>query len=172
MSHKNGKDWGEPFNLGAPVNTSYWESQPAISPDGSTLYFVSNRPGGLGGYDIWKSMLKADGYWSQPENLGPEINTPYDEHTPFIHPDGKTLYFSSDGWPGMMMVNGFGALFGSFTSGFIIDKFFTHTDQSKDWHSIWITFASYTLLLAIVFPFVFKYKHNKAEEKAIEAMRH
>ncbi|ACU04271.1 OmpA family protein [Pedobacter heparinus] len=101
VSHKNGKDWGEPFNLGAPVNTSYWESQPAISPDGSTLYFVSNRPGGLGGYDIWKSMLKADGYWSQPENLGPEINTPYDEHTPFIHPDGKTLYFSSDGWPGM-----------------------------------------------------------------------
>lgn len=101
VSHKNGKDWGEPFNLGAPVNTPYWESQPAISPDGSTLYFVSNRPGGLGGYDIWKSILKADGSWSQPENLGPEINTPYDEHTPFMHPDGKTLYFSSDGWPGM-----------------------------------------------------------------------
>lgn len=101
VSHKDGKDWGEPFNLGAPVNTIYWESQPAISPDGSTLYFVSNRPGGLGGYDIWKSALKADGYWSQPENMGPEINTPYDEHTPFLHPDGKTLYFSSDGWPGM-----------------------------------------------------------------------
>jgi len=101
VSHKNGKEWGEPFNLGAPVNSSYWESQPAISPDGSTLYFVSNRPGGLGGYDIWKSTLKADGYWTAPENLGPDINTPYDEHTPFIHPDGKTLYFSSDGWPGM-----------------------------------------------------------------------
>ncbi|SMC96500.1 OmpA family protein [Pedobacter africanus] len=101
LSHKEGKDWGAPFNLGAPINTIYWESQPAISPDGSTLYFVSNRPGGLGGYDIWKSSLKADGYWSQPENLGPEINTPYDEHTPFLHPDGKTLYFSSDGWPGM-----------------------------------------------------------------------
>ncbi|WP_316811981.1 OmpA family protein [Pedobacter heparinus] len=101
VSHKNGKDWSEPFNLGAPVNTPYWESQPAISPDGSTLYFVSNRPGGLGGYDIWRTTLKTDGYWSQPENLGPEINTPYDEHTPFMHPDGKTLYFSSDGWPGM-----------------------------------------------------------------------
>lgn len=101
VSHKNGKDWDAPFNLGAPVNSPYWESQPAISPDGSTLYFVSNRPGGLGGYDIWKSTLKADGYWTPPENLGPEINTPYDEHTPFIHPDGKTLYFSSDGWPGM-----------------------------------------------------------------------
>lgn len=101
VSHKNGKDWGEPFNLGAPVNSSYWESQPAISPDGSTLFFVSNRPGGIGGYDIWKSTLKADGYWAAPENLGPDINTPYDEHTPFIHPDGKTLYFSSNGWPGM-----------------------------------------------------------------------
>jgi hypothetical protein len=101
VSHKIGKEWGEPFNLGAPINSTYWESQPAISPDGSTLYFVSNRPGGLGGYDIWKSTLKTDGFWTAPENLGPNINTPYDEHTPFIHPDGKTLYFSSDGWPGM-----------------------------------------------------------------------
>jgi outer membrane protein OmpA-like peptidoglycan-associated protein/Tol biopolymer transport system component len=101
LSHKEGSSWGEPFNLGAPLNTPYWESQPTISPDGNTLYFVSNRPGGLGGYDIWKSMLKSDGYWSKPENLGAEINTPYDEHTPFIHSDGRTLYFSSDGWPGM-----------------------------------------------------------------------
>ncbi|HKG07131.1 MAG TPA: OmpA family protein [Pedobacter sp.] len=101
VSHKEGNSWGEPFNLGAPLNTPYWESQPTISPDGSTLYFVSNRPGGLGGYDIWKSSLKSDGYWSSPQNLGPEINTPYDEHTPFIHADGRTLYFSSDGWPGM-----------------------------------------------------------------------
>lgn len=100
VSHKEGNDWAEPFNLGAPVNSIYWDSQPAISPDGSTLYFVSNRPGGLGGYDLWKSHLKDDGYWSEPENLGPEINTPYDEQTPFIHPDGQTLYFSSDGWPG------------------------------------------------------------------------
>lgn len=100
VSHKNGKDWGTPFNLGAPVNSPYWESQPSISPDGSTLYFVSNRPGGLGGYDIWKSHLKEDGTWGEPVNLGPEINTIYDEQTPFIHPDGKTLYFSSDGWPG------------------------------------------------------------------------
>jgi NHS family xanthosine MFS transporter len=61
----------------------------------------------------------------------------------------------------MMMVNGFGALFGSFASGLIIDKFFTFADQSKDWHNIWITFASYTLVLAIIFPFIFKYKHNQ-----------
>lgn len=101
VSHKEGNSWGTPFNLGPPVNTSYWESQPAISPDGNTLYFVSNRPGGMGGYDIWKSNLNAEGEWSAPVNLGPDINTPYDENTPFIHADGKTLYFSSDGWPGL-----------------------------------------------------------------------
>lgn len=101
VSHKDGNNWGEPFNLGAPINSEYWDSQPAISPDGKTLYFVSNRPGGLGGYDIWKSSLKDDGYWDEPKNLGPDINTEYDEQTPFIHHDGKTLYFSSNGWPGM-----------------------------------------------------------------------
>jgi outer membrane protein OmpA-like peptidoglycan-associated protein len=101
VSHKEGNNWGQPFNLGAPVNTIYWESQPAISPDGNTLYFVSNRPGGIGGYDIWKTHLNEEGEWSAPLNLGPEINTPYDENTPFLHADGKTLYFSSDGWPGM-----------------------------------------------------------------------
>src|SRR5476651_874220 len=68
----------------------------------------------------------------------------------------------------MMMVNGFGALFGSFTSGVIIDKFFTHADQSKDWHGIWLTFASYALVIAIIFPFVFRYKHNAALERAIQ----
>ena len=101
LSHKEGDNWGTPFNLGNKVNSTYWDSQPAISPDGSTLYFVSNRPGGYGSYDIWKSTLQSDGYWSNAINLGPEINTPYDEHTPFLHQDGRTLYFSSDGWPGM-----------------------------------------------------------------------
>jgi len=100
VSHKNGLNWDKPFNLGATVNSSSWDSQPSISPDGSTLYFSSNRPGGLGGYDIWKTNLQDDGTWSKPENLGPGINTPYDENTPFMHPDGQTLYFASDGWPG------------------------------------------------------------------------
>jgi NHS family xanthosine MFS transporter len=72
----------------------------------------------------------------------------------------------------MMMVNGVGALFGSFTSGIVIEKFFTQADQTKDWPGIWITFASYTLVLAIIFPLIFKYKHNKAETAAIEAMSH
>jgi len=68
----------------------------------------------------------------------------------------------------MMMVNGFGAFFGSIASGFIIDKFFIHADGSKDWHGIWLTFASYALVIAIVFPFVFRYKHNKALVEAIQ----
>ncbi|MCX2574228.1 OmpA family protein [Pedobacter sandarakinus] len=100
ISHREGKDWGEPYNVGKPVNSEYWESQPAISPDGRTLYFISNRPGGSGGYDIWKSTITDDAKWGPAINLGPEINTAYDENTPFLHADGKTLYFASDGWPG------------------------------------------------------------------------
>jgi len=100
VSHREGKDWGEPYNVGKPVNSEYWESQPAISPDGRTLYFISNRPGGSGGYDIWKSIITDDAKWGPAINLGPEVNTPFDENTPFLHADGKTLYFSSDGWPG------------------------------------------------------------------------
>jgi len=100
VSHREGKDWGEPYNVGKPVNSEYWESQPAISPDGRTLYFISNRPGGSGGYDIWKSTITDDAKWGPAVNLGPDINTAYDENTPFLHVDGKTLYFSSDGWPG------------------------------------------------------------------------
>ncbi len=100
LSHKNSIDWDKPFNLGLPVNTPGWESQPSISADGKTLYFVSLRKGGYGGYDIWKSTFTNKG-WSEPENLGPNINTPYDEQSPFIHPDDQTLYFSSNGWPGL-----------------------------------------------------------------------
>ncbi|WP_183559535.1 nucleoside permease [Mucilaginibacter sp. SP1R1] len=68
----------------------------------------------------------------------------------------------------MMMVNGFGAFFGSFASGLIIDKFFTHADHSKNWHGIWLTFAAYALVIALIFPFVFRYKHNAALKHAIQ----
>ena len=98
---REGKDWSKPHNLGAPINGPGWESQPSLSADGRTLYFVSTRPGGLGGYDLWKSELSPEGTWSVPENLGPNINTPFDEQSPFIHPDDQTLYFSSNGWPGL-----------------------------------------------------------------------
>src|SRR5690606_29094072 len=93
--------WGTPHNLGAPINTRGWEAQPALAADGRTLYFVSNRPGGEGGYDIWKTSLKTDGQWEEPRNLGPAINTPYDESSPYIHADNRTLYFASNGWPGL-----------------------------------------------------------------------
>jgi NHS family xanthosine MFS transporter len=69
----------------------------------------------------------------------------------------------------MMMVNGFGAFFGSRASGYIIDKYFTLPNQAKDWHGIWLTFAGYALVIAIIFPFVFRYKHNKA---LVEAIKH
>lgn len=68
----------------------------------------------------------------------------------------------------MMMVNGFGALFGSFASGIIIDKYFTLANQTKDWHGIWLTFAGYALVIAIIFPFVFRYRHNAALDHAIK----
>ncbi|GGH26630.1 tetratricopeptide repeat protein [Sphingobacterium alkalisoli] len=100
VSKKENDEWGTPHNLGAPVNTKGWESQPAISADGKTLYFVSNRTGGVGGYDIWKSTLNESGKWGTPENLGKDINTYFDESAPYIHADNKTLYFASNGWPG------------------------------------------------------------------------
>lgn len=100
VSRRVGNAWGTPRNLGAQVNTSGWEAQPALSADGSTIFFVSNRPGGMGGYDIWKSELQENGEWGSAENLGPDINTAFDESAPFIHADNQTLYFTSNGWPG------------------------------------------------------------------------
>jgi len=96
---KNG--WSNPKNCGTKVNTKYWESQPSISSDGKTIYFTSNRPGGYGGMDIWKTEMISEGVFSEPINLGEMINTPYDECSPFIHFDQQTLYFSSDGHLGM-----------------------------------------------------------------------
>jgi outer membrane protein OmpA-like peptidoglycan-associated protein len=78
-----------------------WESMPSVTADGKELYFVSNRPGGVGGYDIYKSFKDENGEWSEPINLGEPINTPGDEKSPFIHTDTRTLYFSSNGRPGM-----------------------------------------------------------------------
>jgi len=94
---KNG--WSEPQNLGRNVNSEFWESTPSLSPDKRDLYFSSNRTGGYGGKDIWVCHRTETG-WSQPENLGPEINTAGDESTPFIHADNQTLYFNSSGLPG------------------------------------------------------------------------
>ncbi|MGM0498257.1 MAG: OmpA family protein [Bacteroidota bacterium] len=101
ISEKSEGSWSEPENIGKPINTKKWESQPSISPDGQTLYFVSNRKGGEGKKDIWKSRKTENGEWGKPENLGDSINTSKEEMAPFIHMDNKTLYFASAGWLGM-----------------------------------------------------------------------
>ena len=101
VSKRSGTQWKEPENLGPVANSEVWDSQPSLSSDGQTLYFASKRKGGKGSSDIWRTTLQADGNWSVPENLGDSINTPDAEMTPFIHPDGRTLYFASKGHPGM-----------------------------------------------------------------------
>lgn len=97
----DGRRWSDPVNIGPPVNSQYWESQPSVTSDGKRLYFVSNRPGGFGGLDIWYSDMNPDGKWKEPVNAGDVVNTPGEDITPFIHFDNKTLYFSSDGRPNM-----------------------------------------------------------------------
>src|SRR5690606_29771681 len=87
VSRREGGRWSQPYNLGAPINTRGWEAQPTLSADGRTLYFVSNRPGGQGGYDIWSATLQENGQWGMPQNLGAAVNTPYDESAPYIHAD-------------------------------------------------------------------------------------
>lgn len=93
--------WSKPENLGAPINTSHWESQPSLSFDGKTLYFTSKRPGGRGGSDIWLSRWLNTETWSTPTPLDANVNTLGDEKFPFIHHDNRTLYFTSNGLPGM-----------------------------------------------------------------------
>ncbi len=92
-----GEEWSDPVELVKPINSSKHESTASISPDGRTIYFVSNRKGGQGQLDIWQCHQDNTGSWGTAENLGGIINTMDDEEGVFIHPDGKTLYFSSKG---------------------------------------------------------------------------
>jgi len=98
IKQKDGS-WSKEQNLSS-INTRNWESQPFFSPDMKYLYFVSNRRGGYGGNDIWRSEITKFGF-SEPKNLGPTINTKYNEMSPFLHPDNLTFYFSSEGHIGM-----------------------------------------------------------------------
>ncbi len=105
MSVKQKGSWSEPVNLGAPVNGSSWDSQPSVSADGHWLYFTSNRNGGKGKMDIWRAEkigVSPEGYpvYGKVSNVE-GVNTRGNDLSPFIHADGKTLYFSSDFWPGM-----------------------------------------------------------------------
>ncbi len=96
----NGK-WNKPVTLGRYVNSAGWESQAVISPDGRSLYFASKRKGGKGGSDIWVMKKDENGNWKSAVNLGDSINTSGDEMSPFLSSDNKTLFFSSNGWPGL-----------------------------------------------------------------------
>ncbi len=100
MEYSEGK-WSRPINFGPYVNSIGWESQPCLSADGKTVYFSADRKGGEGGNDIWKTKRQPDGSWSVPTNLGADINSPGNEESPFIHRDQRTLYFRSNGHPGL-----------------------------------------------------------------------
>jgi len=101
-SQLEGDTWGKPESLGKNINTKdYHESSACYSPDGNTLYFVSNKPEGLGDHDIYKSTKDEKGKWGEAVNLGSVINTQYSEEGVYMHPDGKTLYFSSQGHESM-----------------------------------------------------------------------
>lgn len=100
LSKRTGDKWSEPKNVGI-LSDSLVAAHPALSPDGTTLYFVSDIPGGSGGKDIWMVSRASTGdAWSRPRNLGPDVNTPGNEVFPYVRKDG-TLYFSSDGQIGM-----------------------------------------------------------------------
>ncbi len=103
ISRRIGDRWGSPENLGPPVNSRGWETQPSLSSDGRTLYYIRGTQTGAGirGMDILSTKLQENGTWSKPEPLGPNVNTPQQEESVQIHPDGRTLYFSSNGHPGM-----------------------------------------------------------------------
>lgn len=93
----NNEEWTTPTLLGSDINSDAHESHVSISPDENILYFVSDRKGGLGGQDIYFCNKLPNGEWAKAQNIGSVINTPYDEDGVFIHPDGKTIYFSSHG---------------------------------------------------------------------------
>jgi outer membrane protein OmpA-like peptidoglycan-associated protein/tetratricopeptide (TPR) repeat protein len=98
VSELRGSRYSRPSDISSNINSKYHESNACISPDGKTLYFVSDNPeNSIGGRDIFYSKLDEDGNWSKRINIGTPINTKYDEEGVFIHPDGRTLYFSSTG---------------------------------------------------------------------------
>ncbi len=98
----NGK-WSKPRNAGSMINTKNWETQPSFSSDGKTLYFIRGMVArdGIKNPDIYSSTIGEDGKFSEPVKLSDNINTPFGEESVFIHPDNQTLYFSSEGHPGM-----------------------------------------------------------------------
>lgn len=97
VTEHKGDSWSEPYKLSSNINTESQEASACLSPDERTLIFSSNHKDGFGGKDLYRVVMLPNGKWSLPVNLGPTINTAYDEDAPFIHIDGKTLFFSSNG---------------------------------------------------------------------------
>ena len=105
-SQSDGNSWSKPVNLGPKINSRHWETQPSFSSDGKTLYFIrgltyNRQRRNPNNQDIYVSTITEDGEWSTPKKLPSNINSPYREESVQIHPDGKTLYFASNGHPGM-----------------------------------------------------------------------
>ncbi|MBK6342943.1 MAG: PD40 domain-containing protein [Flavobacteriales bacterium] len=92
-----GEVWTDPVLMSSDINTRSWETHGALTADGNTFYFISNRPGGQGGRDIYRVVRLPNGQWSKAQNVGNVVNTAYDEDGVFIHPNGRTMYFSSIG---------------------------------------------------------------------------
>lgn len=96
ISMYDGSSWGEPVKMEKPINSNYEETHVTVTADKQALYFTSNRPGGMGGLDIYRVRRLPNGEWGKAENMK-AFNTPYDEETPILHPNGKVMYFSSEG---------------------------------------------------------------------------
>ena len=97
----DGETYTLPVNMGPRINTPAWESQPCLFANGQKILFSSNRKGSLGGSDLWMVQKTSEGKWGAVVNLGSAINTEGQEESPFLHRDGKTLYFRSNGHTGM-----------------------------------------------------------------------
>ncbi|MFZ2286493.1 MAG: tetratricopeptide repeat protein [Bacteroidales bacterium] len=97
ISRSDGSTWEPARKLKKEINTKYWEAHGFITEDGNTMIFSSDRPGGFGGLDLYTSKLGSDGEWGKPVNMGPEINTPFNDDRPFLVKNGTVLFFASQG---------------------------------------------------------------------------
>ncbi len=100
-SQLKAEGWSPASPFSNVINSASWEAQPTISANGKTIIFSGNRAGGRGKIDLWQTSRQPNGKWTKPENLGPLLNTGGEDQTPFLHPDGQTLYYTSDSLPGM-----------------------------------------------------------------------
>jgi len=132
LSLLTGRDWSIPERLIGDVNSSSWEGSCSLSADGKILYFSSERMGGYGGKDIYKSLLQADGSWGTAINMGDKINTAYDEDGPFIHPDGRILVYSSKGKSSMGGYDIFRTVFNPADSAWTIPENMGYPINSPD----------------------------------------